>query len=112
MKSATSINKDNLLHCGTCLGKFTKSGKFRLHITALDYLAQYSKVSGYGVCRFLLQLYAHHSYSFSTIYNVKQCMQQLTPTIIITVQSLAETLCRNVFPLRKQRTKIRLGTYY
>merc|ERR1711966_450956 len=31
------------LHCGTCLGKFTKSGKFRLHITALDYLAQYCK---------------------------------------------------------------------
>jgi ribosome biogenesis protein Nip4 len=45
MKASTSINKDNLLHCGTCLGKFTKSGKFRLHITALDYLAQYSKVS-------------------------------------------------------------------
>ena len=45
MKSSTSINKDNLLHTGTCLGKFTKSGKFRLHITALDYLAQYSKVS-------------------------------------------------------------------
>lgn len=43
MKSATSINRDNLLHCGTCLGKFTKSGKFRLHITALDYLSQYSK---------------------------------------------------------------------
>ena len=45
MKASTSINKENLLHCGTCLGKFTKSGKFRLHITALDYLAQYSKVS-------------------------------------------------------------------
>ena len=45
MKASCSINKDNLLHCGTCLGKFTKSGKFRLHITALDYLAQYSKVS-------------------------------------------------------------------
>ena len=50
MKSATSINKDNLLHCGTCLGKFTKSGKFRLHITALDYLAQYSKVRNRCVC--------------------------------------------------------------
>jgi 60S ribosome subunit biogenesis protein NIP7 len=44
MKASSSIKKDNLLHCGTCLGKFTKSGKFRLHITALDYLAQYSKV--------------------------------------------------------------------
>ena len=46
MKATTSINKDNLLASGTCLGKFTKSGKFRLHITALDYLAQYSKVCG------------------------------------------------------------------
>lgn len=43
MKAATSINRDNLLHVGTCLGKFTKSGKFRLHITALEYLSQYSK---------------------------------------------------------------------
>ena len=103
MKSATSINKDNLLHCGTCLGKFTKSGKFRLHITALDYLAQYSKVRGYGVLHFLLQcMHITHVH----------CIQQLTPTIIITVQSLAETLCRNVFPIRKQCIKIRLGTYY
>lgn len=28
---------------GTCFGKFTKSGKFRLHITALDFLAPYAK---------------------------------------------------------------------
>lgn len=45
MKASTSISRDNLLHVGTCLGKFTKSGKFRLHITALEYLAQYAKVS-------------------------------------------------------------------
>ena len=45
MKASTSISKDNLLAVGTCLGKFTKSGKFRLHITALDYLSQYAKVS-------------------------------------------------------------------
>jgi 60S ribosome subunit biogenesis protein NIP7 len=43
MKASTSIAKDDLLHAGTCLGKFSKSGKFRLHITALDYLAQYAK---------------------------------------------------------------------
>ncbi len=29
---------------GTCFGKFTKTKKFRLHITCLDYLAQYAKV--------------------------------------------------------------------
>jgi 60S ribosome subunit biogenesis protein NIP7 len=43
LKTATSIPKDALLHVGTCLGKFTKSGKFRLHITALEYLSQHAK---------------------------------------------------------------------
>ena len=43
MKAATSISRDSLLHVGTCLGKFSKSGKFRLHVTALDYLSQYAK---------------------------------------------------------------------
>ena len=45
LKAAAPISRDHLLHFGTCIGKFTKSGKFRLHITALDYLAQYAKVS-------------------------------------------------------------------
>lgn len=30
---------------GTCIGKFTKTQKFRLHITALEFLAPYAKVS-------------------------------------------------------------------
>ena len=50
MKASTSISRDNLLHVGTCLGKFTKSGKFRLHITALEYIAQYAKVRQFSVC--------------------------------------------------------------
>ncbi|KAK4561642.1 ribosome biosynthesis protein nip7 [Recurvomyces mirabilis] len=40
---ATSIARDNLLSLGTCLGKFTKTGKFRLHITALDVLAPHAR---------------------------------------------------------------------
>lgn len=28
---------------GVCFGKFTKTKKFKLHVTALDYLAQYAK---------------------------------------------------------------------
>ncbi|GBL51540.1 ribosome biosynthesis protein nip7 [Candidozyma auris] len=40
---ATSVSRDRLISLGTCLGKFTKTGKFRLHITALTYLAQYAK---------------------------------------------------------------------
>jgi 60S ribosome subunit biogenesis protein NIP7 len=36
---ATSISRDALLSLGTCLGKMTKTGKFRLHITALPIIA-------------------------------------------------------------------------
>ncbi|KAJ1921671.1 ribosome biosynthesis protein nip7 [Mycoemilia scoparia] len=42
MRQATSIGRTNLISLGICFGKFTKSGKFRLHITALPYLAQYA----------------------------------------------------------------------
>lgn len=40
---ATSIARPNLLSIGTCLGKFTKTGKFRLHITALDVIAPHAR---------------------------------------------------------------------
>ena len=40
---ATSVARTNLLSLGTCLGKFTKTGKFRLHITALDVLAAHAR---------------------------------------------------------------------
>ncbi|KAF4524751.1 hypothetical protein B566_EDAN013820 [Ephemera danica] len=40
---ASTANQDQLISCGTCFGKFTKSGKFRLGITALDYLAPYAQ---------------------------------------------------------------------
>ncbi|UZJ55390.1 hypothetical protein CBS101457_004710 [Exobasidium rhododendri] len=43
MKQAISIARPNLISLGVCFGKFSKTGKFRLHITALDYLAQYAK---------------------------------------------------------------------
>lgn len=36
---ATSISRDALLSLGTCIGKMTKTGKFRLHITALPIIA-------------------------------------------------------------------------
>ncbi|PWY69137.1 60S ribosome subunit biogenesis protein NIP7 [Aspergillus heteromorphus CBS 117.55] len=40
---ATSIPRDNLLSLGTCVGKFTKTGKFRIQITALDLLAPHAR---------------------------------------------------------------------
>lgn len=43
MLQAACIGRKQLHSFGTCLGKFTKSGKFFLQITALDYLAPYAK---------------------------------------------------------------------
>ncbi|XP_028394134.1 60S ribosome subunit biogenesis protein NIP7 homolog [Dendronephthya gigantea] len=43
MRKATNVARENLVSLGTCFGKITKSGKFRLHITALDFLAPYAK---------------------------------------------------------------------
>ena len=43
MKLATNISRENLISLGTCFGKFTQGGKFRLNVTCLDYLSQYAK---------------------------------------------------------------------
>lgn len=43
MNLATSVARDNLMSLGICLGKFTKTGKFRLHVTALEAIAQHAK---------------------------------------------------------------------
>uniref|UniRef100_A0A023F9B3 60S ribosome subunit biogenesis protein NIP7 homolog n=1 Tax=Triatoma infestans TaxID=30076 RepID=A0A023F9B3_TRIIF len=43
MKLAENIAPQNLICAGTCIGKFTKNGKFHLHITALNYLAPYAQ---------------------------------------------------------------------
>lgn len=44
LKLANTIPPDQLISVGTCFGKFTKSNKFRLHVTALSYLAPYAQV--------------------------------------------------------------------
>lgn len=46
---AASIPRDSLVSLGTCFGKFTKTQKFRLSVTALDFLAPYAKV-GHAPC--------------------------------------------------------------
>lgn len=40
---AQLIGREELVSAGTCFGNFTKSGKFKLHITCLPYLAKYAK---------------------------------------------------------------------
>jgi len=43
MKQATTAGREELVSLGTCFGKFTKTKKFKLHVTSLDYLSQYAK---------------------------------------------------------------------
>ncbi|KAL9652638.1 hypothetical protein ABK040_003941 [Willaertia magna] len=43
LQFAQNISNDRLKTIGTCFGKFTKSKKFRLEITCLDYLSQYAE---------------------------------------------------------------------
>lgn len=43
IKLAATISRDNLNSFGTCIGKFTKTRKFRLNITALEFLAPYAE---------------------------------------------------------------------
>lgn len=43
LKAALSFGKKELVHVGVCLGKFTHSGKFHLHVTCLDLLAEYAR---------------------------------------------------------------------
>lgn len=42
-KFATSVARKNLMSVGVCFGKFTKTGKFKLHITSLQYLSKFAK---------------------------------------------------------------------
>lgn len=44
MKRATNVARKNLISLGMCIGKFTKSKKFHLQVTALDVIAPYAKV--------------------------------------------------------------------
>eukprot|EP00271_Cylindrocystis_brebissonii_P008699 TRINITY_DN23180_c0_g1_i1.p1 TRINITY_DN23180_c0_g1~~TRINITY_DN23180_c0_g1_i1.p1 ORF type:complete len:192 (-),score=34.44 TRINITY_DN23180_c0_g1_i1:82-657(-) len=43
VRRATCIGREQLISLGSCIGKFTKSGKFRLTITGLDVLAAHAK---------------------------------------------------------------------
>ncbi|CAO2578838.1 60S ribosome subunit biogenesis protein NIP7 homolog [Lemmus lemmus] len=46
LKLAANISGEKQVSLGMCFGKFTKTHKFRLHITTLDYLVPYTKYKG------------------------------------------------------------------
>lgn len=73
VKQAGNVNPDKLVSIGVCFGKFTKTGKFRLHITALHYIAPYAQViyfiSLVDINKFVLFVYLIDLY-FVIMHNV------------------------------------------
>ncbi|XP_078440485.1 RNA binding protein [Wolffia australiana] len=43
VRRATNVARDRLVHVGTCIGKFTKGGSFRLTIQGLDLIAAHAR---------------------------------------------------------------------
>lgn len=88
MRKATNISREKLYMIGTCFGKFTKTMKFRLHITALEYLAPYAKVAP----------------------RLSRCSswrkRQTQPALSSTVQDMAEAERRNVVHVRQPRAQV------
>ena len=50
MRLAASFPRKFLISAGTCFGKFTKTSKFHLKVTCLEYLSQYAKVGVVLAC--------------------------------------------------------------
>jgi hypothetical protein len=125
MRKATNIERKRLVSMGTCFGKFTKSGKFKLHITALDYLAQYARVY---VCSSSIPL------PHSTLYTLHSTLYTLALTLIrfpsrinvnnmnsffvvryvclFTVQSVGQTFCRVVLLVWKPCLERWIGSHH
>lgn len=57
LKLASNVGREHIVSLGSCFGKFNQGGKFRLHVTALDYLAPYAKVLEklYNLCVMLMK---------------------------------------------------------
>lgn len=64
LKLGETIAPDHFVSIGTCFGKFTKTGRFMLHITALNYLAPYAQVC---VNYFIIN---HNIFLLKIMYNV------------------------------------------
>lgn len=43
LKLAENVGRDRLISLGCCMGKFSKSNKFKFNITALTYMAPYAQ---------------------------------------------------------------------
>ncbi|XP_005094014.1 60S ribosome subunit biogenesis protein NIP7 homolog isoform X1 [Aplysia californica] len=108
LKIGSSAAGECLLSIGSCFGKFTKSGKFHLHVTALDYLAPYAKHKVWLKSSAEQQfLYGHHVMK-SGLGRITESTEQYQGVIVYNMNDLPlgfgvaakSTLnCRNCDPM-------------
>jgi 60S ribosome subunit biogenesis protein NIP7 len=108
MRKAMNFAREDLVSFGTCFGKFTKTRKFRLNITALDYLAPYAKYKVWLKPSAEQQfLYGHHVMK-SGLGRITEATQQYQGVIVYSMGDLplgfgvtakSTTECRHADPM-------------
>lgn len=97
-KLALSITRKNLLSFGICFGKFSKSRKFRLHITALPYLSPYAKYRIWLKSSAEQQfLYGRHILK-SGLARVSEDMPQYAGVIVLSADNVPLVIHPIIFP--------------
>lgn len=75
MRLGISVARPNLASLGTCFGKFSKSHKFKLHITALDFLAQYAKYKVHAFVNIIFIFLTYGRYGLNQMVRCLSCME-------------------------------------
>jgi len=88
MKKAGNISRDNLVCLGTCMGKFTKTKKFRLHITSLDYLAPYAQAKMWLKPSAEQQFLYGHNVMKSGLGRISESCQKYSGVVVYSMNDL------------------------
>lgn len=78
MRKAQNFDRKRLMGMGVCFGKFSKTGIFKLHISALDIMAQYARVCKQSFVLLLFFFLLHPIYNF-LIFHFLACMIENYP---------------------------------
>lgn len=108
MKQACNIARENLISLGTCFGKFTKTRKFRLHVTALDFLAPYAQYKIWLKASAEQQFLYGHNVSKSGLGRITENTEKYQGVVVYSMSDLplgfgvaarATAECRHADPL-------------
>jgi len=108
MKQAGNVARENLISLGTCFGKFTKTRKFRLHITSLDFLAPYASYKLWLKASAEQQFLYGHNVTKSGLGRITENTDKYQGVVVYSMQDLplgfgvaarSTTECRHADPM-------------